>query len=129
MSPLKFSTWETLFHSIMPLHHVGSERNCNAGITTSRGHCNKAAPPASNSPFLIQPHARSPSVVRTLFWDTRLLQLGIIIASACRHSSIQSIPPVEGTFMVKDESLTRWRGGNISGCHIATACLLGRERN
>ena len=89
----------------MPLHHVGSERNCNAGITTSRGHCNKAAPPASNSQFLIQPHARSPSVVRTLFWDTRLLQLGIIIASACRHSSIQSIPPVEGTFMVKDESL------------------------
>src|SRR5918912_4364665 len=97
----------------MPLHLVGSESTCNAGITTSRGHCSKAAPPASNSSFLIQPHTRSPSVVRTLFCDTRLLQLGIIIASACRHSSIQSIQPVEGTFMVKDKSLMEPSGEDV----------------
>jgi hypothetical protein len=89
--PLKFPTLPMKFHSTIPPQPVGSERVRNAGIITSIGSFNKyAPPPASSSPFRMQPITRSPSAVSTLFEYTRLLQFGIIIGSAHRHICIQS---------------------------------------
>jgi len=91
------------FHSIMPMHPFGSERYFSISTIAKSDNSNKnVLPPARVIPFCIQTIARLPSLVRTLFGDTRLLQLGIRIGSNCRHIYIQFQLPLKDAFTVTD---------------------------
>src|SRR5215211_340529 len=89
------------FHSIMPMHPFGSERYFSISTIAKSDNSNKnVLPPARVIPSCIQTIARLPSLVKTLFGDTRISQLGIRIGSKCRHRYIQFQLPLNDAFTV-----------------------------